>query len=99
MNDAALIGTWQQILLILGLVVVIAAALLIAIWWAARRILGLALEALQQVQRIQSNTRQIWALKNTNAVAGEILSTAAEIEQNGNAIAQTLGAGDKSGVA
>lgn len=100
MDDAGLMASWQLALLVLGLVVVIAAALLIAIWLAARRIHRLALEALRQVERIQANTSEIWGLKTTNQVAGEILSTATEIEENGSTIASTLtGQEDESGVA
>jgi len=100
MDDATLLASWQQILMALALVVVAAATLLISIWWAAQRILKGAVQALQQVQRIQGNTRQIWSLKTTNQVAGEILETAVEIEKNGATIAQTLcSAEDKSGAA
>ncbi|MBA3578087.1 MAG: hypothetical protein H0W39_10860 [Sphingomonas sp.] len=67
-------------------VVLLVAALLIGILVEARRIRALALAASELVQEIDVNTRIVWALRDTNAVAGALLGGAAAIDANAAAI-------------
>ncbi|MGI9433679.1 MAG: hypothetical protein ACR2Q4_02415 [Geminicoccaceae bacterium] len=76
----------------LGLVVVvIVAALLIGILYQARRIRRLALAASDIVGDIDLNTRSIWALRDTNAVANQLLEGAKAIEGNSAAMVAAVG--------
>ncbi len=88
--DDPLVASWVIGLIIAGVIVVIAAALLLGIFAAARRILRLAGEALQTVERIKRNTHSIWSLDQTNQVAGGILHRAESIAEHGAAIVGTL---------
>ena len=90
MNDAELFTQWYITLGIATVVVLIAACLLIAVWLAARRILRLAIAALGLVQQIKANTQSIWDLRDTNATATKILTTATEIKNHGALVAQAL---------
>ena len=67
-------------------VVVIVAALLIGILWQAIRIRRLALAASELVREIEENTRSVWALRETHAIAGTILTGATAIDANAHAI-------------
>ncbi len=67
-------------------VVLLVAALLTGILVEARRIRALALAASGLVQEIDVNTRIVWALRDTNAVAGALLGGAAAIDANAAAI-------------
>lgn len=71
-------------------VILLAAALLIAILLVARSILGHAGEALAAVEAIDADTRVIWALDDTNRIAGEILQSTERIEASGGAIVGVL---------
>ena len=73
------------------IVVLLVAALLIGILIEARRIRALALAASGLVQEIDANTRIVWALRNTNVVAGALLVGAAAIDANAAAIVGALG--------
>ena len=73
------------------IVVLLVAALLIGILVEARRIQALALAASGLVQQIDANTRIVWALRNTNVVAGALLGGAAAIDANAAAIVGALG--------
>lgn len=90
MTDATLFTNWYIGLAVTAVVVVIAAVLLILIWLAARRILTLAIAALDLVQQIKQNTTTIWALEDTNKTARNILSQAESIRDHGAAVAQVL---------
>ncbi len=67
-------------------VVLLVAGLLIGILVEARRIRALAIAASGLVEEIDANTRIVWALRDTNAVAGTLLGGAAAIDANAAAI-------------
>lgn len=67
-------------------VVLIVALLLIGILFQALKIKRLALAASEIVLRIDENTRSVWALRKTHAVAGTILEGATAIDRNARAI-------------
>ena len=67
-------------------VVLLVATLLIGILVEARRIRALAIAASGLVEEIDANTRIVWALRDTNAVAGALLGGAAAIDANAAAI-------------
>ncbi len=67
-------------------VVLLVASLLIGILVEARRIRALAVAASGLVEEIDANTRIVWALRDTNAVAGALLGGAAAIDANAAAI-------------
>lgn len=71
-----------------AIVVLLVAALLFGILQQARRILKLARTASAVVAEIDANTRSVWALAETNRVAGEILDGARAIDDNAAAIAR-----------
>ena len=74
-----------------GLVVVLVVALLlIGILMQARRILSLAQTASEVVGEIDTNTRSVWALRDTNNVAGQILEGAQAIDDNAAAIVDAV---------
>jgi len=86
--DSITIWTWS---LIAGAVVVlIVAALLILIIRAARQIDYHANEIWEAGKKIAGNTVSIWMLDKTNAVAGNILSTAQSIAGVAQSIDQKL---------
>lgn len=72
-------------------VTLVVALLLIGILMQARRILGLAKVASTVVAEIDTNTRSVWSLAATNAVAKDLLGGAEAIERNAAAIASTVG--------
>jgi hypothetical protein len=76
-----------------GAVVLVVAVLLIGIIYQALRILRLARTASDVVGEIDANTRSIWALRDTNAVAEKILAGAREIDANAAAIVNAVSAG------
>ena len=67
-------------------VVLVVALLLIGILWQALRIKRLAVAASGIVLAIDENTRCIWALRKTHAVAGTILEGATAIDRNAREI-------------
>jgi hypothetical protein len=73
-----------------AVVVLLAAALLIAILLVAKSILSHAGQALEAAESIAADTKIIWALDDTNRIAGEILATTESIESHGGAIAGAL---------
>ena len=73
-----------------AIVVLIVAALLIGIIWQAKRILRLGNVAVAVVGEIDVNTRSVWALRNTNAVATQILEGASAIDTNAAAIVSAV---------
>ena len=81
-------------------VVLLVATLLIGILVEARRIRALALAASDLVQEIDANTRIVWALRDTNAIAGALLGGAAAIDANAAAIVGAVsGAHDEQSAA
>ncbi len=74
-------------------VVLLVAALLIGILVEARRIRALAIAASGLVEEIDANTRIVWALRDTNAVAEALLGGAAAIDANAAAIVGTVSNG------
>jgi len=81
---------WFVWLAIATVIVIAAAALLIAVIVAARRILRLAKTALVVVGEIEQNTKSIWQLNASRKVAGDLLSGAEAIRDNGNKIVEAL---------
>ncbi len=77
---------WTAGFLVGIVVVLVVATLLIGILWQARRILKLARTASEVVAEIDENTRSVWALRDTNTVAGQILEGAEAIDNNAAAI-------------
>jgi len=82
------------------IVVLLVATLLIGILVETRRIRALALAASGLVQEIDANTRIVWALRDTNVVAGALLGGAAAIDANAAAIVGAVsGAHDEQSAA
>ena len=81
---------WTAGFLISIVVVLVVATLLIGILLQARRILKLAKTASSVVADIDQNTRSVWALRDTNTVAGQILDGAQAIDENAAAIVAAL---------
>ncbi len=67
-------------------VVLVVALLLIGILVEAMRIRKLARRASELVSEIDQNTRGVWALTQTHAVAGALLQGASAIDANAAAI-------------
>ncbi|MDP9351254.1 MAG: hypothetical protein M3P51_06915 [Chloroflexota bacterium] len=88
--DSELYTIWYWSLAVAGIVVLLAAALLLAIILVARRILARAQQALEAAEHIAEDTQVIWALAESNRVAGDILSTTESIEANGARIVEAL---------
>ena len=75
-----------------GAVVVVVAVLLIGIIYQATRILRLARTASEVVGQIDSQTGSVWALRDTNAVAEQLLEGARAIDANAAAIVGAVSA-------
>lgn len=90
MDSSTLFTNWSIGLGIAAVVVIIAAALLISVWLAARRILVLALAALELVKQIKGNSLSIWKLQETNNTAEAILKTTKAIREHGEEIVEAL---------
>lgn len=90
MTSAELTTGWLIGLGVAVVVVLLAAILLLIVLVTARSILKHGAEALSAADDIARDTQVIWALADTNRVAEEILATAAQIEDNGGAIAAAL---------
>lgn len=73
-----------------GAIVIVVALLLIGIIYQARRILRIARIASDVVGKLDVNTRSVWALRDTNAVAEQILVGAREIDLNAAAIVNAV---------
>ena len=73
------ITIWTYSLIAAAVVILIVAALLIAIVLTARKIDDHARDIWQAGKLIAGNTVSIWMLKDTNIVAGDILTTAQSI--------------------
>jgi HAMP domain-containing protein len=81
---------WVVGFVVAAVVVVIVAALLLGIIWQCQRIIRLARTAHEVVQQIDSNTRCIWSLGETGAVAGRLLGVATSIERNAGSIVRAV---------
>lgn len=90
MTNSELYTTFYWSLGIAVVVILIAAGLLIAILLIARSIQSHAGESLEAVEAIAADTQVIWALDDTNRIAGEILRTTERIEASGGAIVEAL---------
>lgn len=95
MTDAELYNIWFIYLGVAVVVVVIAAALLLAVLSAARSIEKGATVALGMVEQIRDNTKVIWALQDTNEVAGQLRDGASAILGNAVAIIEALHEGER----
>lgn len=84
---------WTLGFVVAAVVVAVVAALLIGILMQARRIQKLAGAAVGLVGEIDANTRGIWALTQTNQVAGQILEGAQAIDRNAGEVAAALTGG------
>jgi len=93
MSDATLYTVWGICLTIAVVVVLLVAVLLLLILKSARDIRANALRCLAAVDQIAANTDPIWALQDTNRVAGKLLERAKSIEQNVEAAANVLEGG------
>ncbi len=71
-------------------VVLVAALLLIGILSETRRIRSLAGQASRLVLEIEENTRGVWALRDTHAVAVALLGGAGAIDDNAAAIVDAV---------
>lgn len=95
MTDAELYNIWFIYLGVAVVVVVIATALLLAVLSAARSIEKGATVALGMVEQIRDNTKVIWALQDTNEVAGQLRDGASAILGNAVAIIEALHEGER----
>ena len=75
-----------------GAVVVVVALLLIGIIYQATRILRLAKTASAVVGQIDTQTGSVWALRDTNVVAEQLLEGARAIDANASAIVGAVSA-------
>ena len=90
MSDQLVLTYWLIGLGVFALVILIAAALLITILVTARSIERGATVALGVVKQIRQNTDVIWKLKDTNAVAYQLLGGANAILKDAGEIATAL---------
>ena len=81
---------WTLGFIVGAIVVIVVALLLIGILMQARRIRRLADAAAGLVAEIDTNTRSVWALRNTNAVASDLLDGARAIDANAEAIVKAV---------
>lgn len=90
MNDASLYESWFLWLGVATVLIIAAATLLLLVNAAARRILKLALAALNLVVEIRKNTDSIWGLQQTNEVAGKILKGSGDIKDHLTLVSDAL---------
>lgn len=90
MSDAELYTVFFWGLGIAAVIIAVAAALLVAILLTARSILGHAAEALEAAEQIADDVQVIWALDETNRIAGEILMGAESIESHGAQVVEAV---------
>ena len=81
---------WTLGFAVAAAVVVVVAALLLGIIWQCQRIVRLSRTGLAVVEEIDRNTRCIWLLGETGAVAGRLLEGASAIERNAGAIVRAV---------
>ena len=90
MSDKQFLRRWYTGLGVAVGVVVTVAALLLAIIGTARSILHHAERALELANEIVANTRPIWQLEQTNAVAVQLQEGAEAIEEHATEVAEAL---------
>lgn len=90
MSDKQFVRYWYTGIAVAAAIVVAVAALLIAIIGTARSILTNARRALALANEIVANTRPIWQLEQTNAVASQLLDGARAIERHATEVADAL---------
>lgn len=90
MTEKQFLTYWYRGIAIAGGVVVTVAALLLVIIATARNILKNAQRAIAVANDIVANTRPIWELEQTNAVAAQLLDGADAIERHAAEIADGL---------
>ncbi len=90
MNDVSLYESWFLWLGVASVLIIAAATLLLLVNAAARRILKLALAALNLVVEIRKNTDSIWGLQQTNEVAGKILKGSGDIKDHLTLVSDAL---------
>ena len=90
MNDVSLYESWFLWLGVATVLIIAAATLLLLVNAAARRILKLALAALNLVVEIRKNTDSIWGLQQTNEVAGKILKGSGDIKDHLTLVSDAL---------
>ncbi len=90
MSDKQFVRYWYTGIAIAATIVAAVAALLIAIIATARSILTNARRALALANEIVANTRPIWQLEQTNAVASQLLDGARAIERHATEVADAL---------
>jgi hypothetical protein len=84
------VSYWLLGFIVAAVVVVLVAALLLGIIWQCQRIIRLSRTGLAVVEQIDRNTRCIWSLRETEAVAGRLLAGAGAIERHAGAIVQAV---------
>ncbi len=90
MSERQFVRYWYTGVAIAAAVVVAVAGLLLAIIGTARSILHNARRALELANEIVTNTRPIWQLEQTNAVATQLLEGAQAIEEHATEVADAL---------
>ena len=89
-NNLDTMTLWTYSLIAGTVVILIVAVLLILIIAAANRIDRHASDIWEVGKKIAGNTVSIWMLSKTNAVAGEILNTALNIDRKAESIDDKL---------
>ena len=90
MGEQQFLRRWYTGVAVAASIVVAVAALLLAIIGTARGILANARRALGLANEIVANTRPIWELERTNAVAAQLLEGAQAIEGHATEAADAL---------
>ena len=90
MGEQQFLRRWHIGLAVAASIVTAVAALLLAIIGTARGILANAQRALGIANEIVANTRPIWELERTNAVAVQLLDGARAIEDHATEVADAL---------
>ena len=90
MGEKQFLRYWYTGVAVAVAIVAAVAALLLTIIGTARGILGNARRALGIANEIVDNTRPIWELERTNAVAAQLLGGARAIEGHATDVADAL---------
>ena len=90
MSEQQFLRYWSTGVGIAAAIVVAVAALLLAIIGTARGILANAGRALAVANQIVANTRPIWEIERTNAVAAQLLDGAEAISAHATEVADAL---------
>lgn len=90
MTGQQFIDLWYTGLTIAAVIIAVVAVLVVAIIITARRILHHATRALTVANEIVDNTRPIWELEKTNAVAAQLAEGAQRIAQHATQVADAL---------